>query len=138
MGKAMRIAGVVSALVLCAASATGFRESYKETNLGGGQYMIVVEVNKHTSAATARQYAFQRAAEVCGAGGFTPLGADGNTYAGPTIVTTHRIGNVDMTTANQTGGGSDFTLLYACNRGVGASQGGYGQGVPRAEDLPRQ
>lgn len=103
--------------------------------------MVVVEVNKHTSYATARQYAFQRASEVCGASGFNVLGADGNSYAGSTVVTTNRIGNTDITTANQTGGGHDFTLLYNCNGHGGAAVGGYSNGggdVPRPEDLPRQ
>lgn len=137
--------GVVAALALCAASATGYRQSYTESNLGGGAYMVVVEVNKHTSAATARQYAFQRASEVCGAGGFTPLGADGNSYAGSTVMTTQNIGNTTVTTAGEVGGGHDFTLMYQCNSGVGGSRsygstgtGAGNAGVPRPEDLPRQ
>lgn len=57
----------IDALAVCLASATAtsYRQSYTETNIGGGNYMVVVEVNSKTSYATARQYAFRRAAEVC-------------------------------------------------------------------------
>lgn len=64
------------------------------------------------------------------------LGTDGTSYTGPTVVTTHRIGTADMTVANQTGGGHDYTLVYSCNRrGAGGGYGG-GGGTP-AKDLPR-
>lgn len=142
MRNAIRVVGVGAALVLCAASATSYQGSYRDTNLGGGMYMVVVEVNKHTTLATARQYAFQRAGEVCRGAGFTPVDADGNTYAGTgAVYTRQRVGDTSITTANTIGGGSDFTLVYTCNSttSTGGPPGAdYGAGVPRPEDLPRQ
>lgn len=144
MRNAARVLGVVGALVLCAASATSYQASYKDTNLGGGVLMVVVEVNEHTTFATARQYAFQRAAEVCRGRGFNILDSDGGSRASTgTVYTTQQIGNVNVETANNVGGGSDFTLMYSCNAGSGAGggatgAGSYGAGVPRPEDLPRQ
>ncbi len=133
MRNAIRVVGVAVAVVLCAASATGYQGSYKETNLGNGAFMVVVEVNEHTSYATARQYAFRRASEVCGASGFVVGGADGNSY-GPTRATT--VVGPDYATTRLSGGGHDFTLVYACNNGYDGSRPS-GPGAGGAENLPR-
>jgi hypothetical protein len=135
MGKAIRIAGVAMALAVCAASAssTSYRESYTDTNLGGGNFLVTVGVNDKTSFATARRYALQRASEVCGAAGFQLLGADANSY-GPTSATTvyGKIGNTPTATTFTSGGGHDVSVMYRCNAPPIHQPGGGGAG-----DLPR-
>lgn len=72
-GGVVRIGIVIAALVAALASATpyqekGFRGGFETTDLGGGRYMISVEVNGYTNRNTAIEYTYRRAAEVCPAG----------------------------------------------------------------------
>jgi hypothetical protein len=73
----------LAAICLCAASATpyqakGFRGGYQDQDLGGGRHLIAVEVNSYTSSATALQYAYQRAGELCPQG-YDPITGDRST-----------------------------------------------------------
>lgn len=53
----------------------GFRGGVAESPLGGGRWMIRVEVNSYTSRSTAVEYTYRRAAELC-PHGFDPIDAD--------------------------------------------------------------
>jgi hypothetical protein len=155
MRDAIRVTGVVAALVVCAASTTGFRESYRETNLGGGRFMMVVKVTNRTGMGTAKEYAFRRAAEVCGAAGFDILDGDAQTeqryveYAQTqgTAQGTYT-GNANggyvqgsyssTTTAGATNiGKHEVTLLYQCRGGYVPSTIAPAQGGSSPDNLPR-
>lgn len=45
--------------------ASGFRGGYEDRDLGGGRWMISVEVNSYTSRSTAAEYTYRRAGELC-------------------------------------------------------------------------
>lgn len=84
--------------------------SYRDTDLGGGEYMVVVSGGTHTRA---REIALGRAAEVCGSGGFDVLEADANSnesyQASSTVVAT----TVTDTSTY------DVTMIYQCRSGGG-------------------
>jgi hypothetical protein len=71
---------VVAAIFLCASSATpyqakGLRGGYEDQDLGGGRYLITVDVNSYTSSSEAMQYAYRRAGELCPSG-YDPITGD--------------------------------------------------------------
>ncbi len=152
MLQTIRVAGVAMALVVCAASTTGFRESYRETNLGNGRFMVVVKVTNRTGMGTAKEYAYRRASEVCGVAGFDILDGSADTeqryigvaqtqgtaqgsctgYANGKYVTGNCAGtSTSTTTAAATNiGKHEVSLLYQC-------RGGYTPPTSGAEGLPR-
>ncbi len=132
MLQTIRVAGVAMALVVCAASATSYSSSYKDTDLGNGLFLVTVEVNSKTSMSTAREYALRRASEMCGGSGFTLVDAAANS-TGPTHATawTDAYGNTHVGTH---GGGHDVSLLYRCNSGRGGARDNAPGGV---NSLPR-
>lgn len=51
----------------------GWRGGYDQSHLGPGMWSVRVEVNAHTSAGTALEYAYRRAGELCGSMEFDVL-----------------------------------------------------------------
>lgn len=152
-GNGIRLAGVVVALLVCLASTTGFRESYRETNLGSGRFMIVVKVTNRTGMGTAKEYAYRRASEVCGAAGFdildgsadteqryvgyaqtqgTAQGTCNGTAIGNTLSANCSASSTTTTTAGATNiGQHEVSLLYQCRGGYVPPTSTGAEGLPR-------
>jgi hypothetical protein len=51
----------------------GVLGGYEDESIGPGQWLVTVQVNGYTSRGTATRYAYRRARELCGRGGFVEL-----------------------------------------------------------------
>ena len=121
MKQVIRLASVLCALALCAASASSLNDGayprtapYRDTDLGGGEYMVVVS---GYSKVRAREIAFGRAREVCGSGGFDIIDGDVNKDESYTT-TTHGTDARTTTTVEDTSS-YDVTVIYQCRAGRG-------------------
>jgi hypothetical protein len=141
MKQVIRLASVVAALMLCAASASSLNggaypgPAYHDTDLGGGEYMVRVSgASKHR----AREIAFGRAAEVCGSGGFDVIGGDID--ARENYVATTTGGEYARTTTVSDATTYDVSVVYQCRSGsgqLGQRQYAGGPADNSAATLPR-
>lgn len=136
MKQAIRLAGVMAALVVCGASASSINSggaypgpAYRDTDLGGGELMVTVTGGGKVQA---REIALRRAAEVCGSGGFDVVAGDVNTnerYVAHSSVVGASV--EDQSTY-------DVTMIYQCRSGGGRFERQYaGPTDNSAASLPR-
>ncbi len=76
--RAIMLAALAATSCATPYQANGFRGGYEDTNLGAGRWLITVHVNAYTSRATAVQYTYRRAAELCPYG-FDPVDSTSET-----------------------------------------------------------
>jgi hypothetical protein len=80
-GVTMRALLLLVAVGLSLGSATSYQGSYRETRLSEHRWMVRVGVNGYTDTATATEYAYRRAAELCPQG-FTPIDSTRDRHIG--------------------------------------------------------
>jgi hypothetical protein len=140
MKQVIRLATVVAALLICAASASNLNggvypgPAYHDTDLGGGEFMVRVSgAEKHR----AREIAFGRAAEVCGSGGFDVIGGDIDAHEN--YVATSAGNEYARTTTVSDASTYDVSVVYSCRSGSGRiEQRSYaGPADNSASNLPR-
>src|SRR5688500_11764657 len=139
MKQASRLAIVVAALLVCAASASSLNggaypgPAIRDTPLGGGEHLVTVS---GASMHTARDLAYGRARAVCGGAGFDALDGDvskDERYVAHRHSTEHT--SVTHVADNST---YDVTLMYRCRSGAEAvgvtvDESDYAE-VPRRRD----
>jgi hypothetical protein len=77
----MRFVVLLAALfVSLASTAVGYRQSYRDQDLGRGRFLITTSANEYNQNGDAHQFAFQRAKEIC-PDGFDVLSQDGQAVA---------------------------------------------------------
>jgi hypothetical protein len=77
----MRLVVLLAAVFFSLASAAvGYRQSYRDQDLGRGRHLITTTANEYNQSGDAHQFAFQRAKEVC-PDGFDVLSQDGQAVA---------------------------------------------------------